>query len=76
MREDYRIHPGDPLSASAKVTQRTVLRYAGWRARIDTTARLTATAEAFRLTVEVRAWDGQEVFFKSQWDEEVPLDLT
>jgi len=76
VREDYRIHPGEPLSASAEVTQWTVFWCAGWRACIDTSARMTATAEAFRFTLEVRAWDGQEVFFKRQWDEEVPRALT
>jgi hypothetical protein len=76
VREDYRIHPDDPLSASAEVTQRTVFRRAGWRVRVDTRARMTATAEAFHLVTEVRASDGEEVFFERRWEEEVPRDLT
>ena len=75
VREDYRIHPDDPLSAAAEVTQRTVFQRAGWRVRVDTVARMTATADAYRLTTEVRAWDGEAVFFERRWDEEVPHDL-
>jgi putative CocE/NonD family hydrolase len=55
-RETYRITEGDPTSAVAESRWAIGLEKPGWRARLETTSRVTADAEAFRLVNTLRAW--------------------
>ncbi|RWZ54806.1 CocE/NonD family hydrolase [Labedella populi] len=55
-RETYRIVDGDPLSASAESRWAIGLEKSDWRAWLETTSRVTADADTFRIINTVRAW--------------------
>ena len=55
-RETYRIVDGDPLSASAESRWSIGLEKPGWRAWLETTSRVAADADAFRIVNTVQAW--------------------
>ncbi|OUE24181.1 CocE/NonD family hydrolase [Clavibacter michiganensis] len=55
-RETYRITEGDPLSAVAESRWAIGLEKPGWRARLETTSRVTADADAFRVVNTLKAW--------------------
>ncbi|QOD43932.1 CocE/NonD family hydrolase [Clavibacter zhangzhiyongii] len=55
-RETYRITDGDPLSAVAESRWAISLEQPGWRARLETTSRVTADADAYRVVNTLRAW--------------------
>jgi len=55
-RETYRIVDGDPLSASAESHWSIGLEKPDWWAWLETTSRVTADADAFRIVNTVQAW--------------------
>ena len=55
-RETYRITEGDPTSAVAESRWAIGLEQPTWRARLETTSRVTADADAFRVVNTLRAW--------------------
>ncbi|ROS62638.1 hypothetical protein EDF38_1750 [Frigoribacterium sp. PhB160] len=55
-RETYCITDGDPLSASAESRWAIGLEKPGWKAWLETTSRVSATAESFVVVNELRAW--------------------
>ncbi|MDO4019449.1 CocE/NonD family hydrolase [Clavibacter michiganensis] len=55
-RETYRITDGDPTSAVAESRWAIGLEQPTWRARLETTSRVTADADAFRVVNTLRAW--------------------
>ena len=55
-RETYRIVSGDPTSAVAESRWAIGLTHTDWAARLETTSRVSATAEAFTVVNTVRAW--------------------
>jgi putative CocE/NonD family hydrolase len=55
-RETYRITEGDPTSAVAESRWAIGLEQPGWRARLETTSRVTADAGAYRVVNTLRAW--------------------
>ena len=68
----YTIHPDDPLSASATMTQNAKFERGDWRAYIDTTSRMTATADAFHFEATVVCRDGETEFHRVDWTHEIP----
>jgi hypothetical protein len=70
-----RIDDDDPLSAVLENRHEMVLRRDGWSVRVETEVRLTATADAFRMTARLRAHDGDKEVCKRDWDEKIPRDL-
>jgi predicted acyl esterase len=78
-RETYRITEGDPLSAVAESRWAIGLEQPGWRARLETTSRVTADADAYRVVNTLRAWardggpDAPEVLVADRvFDDRVP----
>ena len=45
-----------------------------WRAVVETTARVDAERDAFRIRARVRAWEGDTLLHEREWDESVPRD--
>ncbi|MEL6236841.1 MAG: CocE/NonD family hydrolase [Pseudomonadota bacterium] len=68
----YRIHPDDPLSAEARMDQEATFTRGDWQVRIVTTARQTATREAFLLDATVEAWEGETRIHSVEWHHEIP----
>jgi putative CocE/NonD family hydrolase len=59
----------DPLSARSVITQSYEMGREGWRIRIETEAEMTGTAETFRLTGAVRAYENGVLVAERGWDE-------
>ncbi|KDP92587.1 MULTISPECIES: CocE/NonD family hydrolase [Clavibacter] len=55
-RETYRITDGDPTSAVAESRWAIGLEQPTWRARLETTSRVTADEDAFRVVNTLKAW--------------------
>ena len=68
----YAIHPDDPLSPRASMTQTASFRREGWDAEIETASEMWADAEAFHFKASVTCRDGGEVFHHVDWETSVP----
>lgn len=68
----YSILPDDPLSATATMTQETRFQRGAWDTHIKTWSQQTATATDFVIKASVECWDGEELFFKTEWDHVIP----
>ena len=64
----------DPLSARSLITQTYEMGRDGWRIRIETEAEMTGTAEAFRLTGAVRAFENGTLVAERAWDKAFQRD--
>jgi putative CocE/NonD family hydrolase len=64
----------DPLSARSVITQSYEMGREGWWIRIDTEAEMTGTAETFRLTGTVRAFENGALVAERVWDEDFARD--
>ena len=73
-RRCYRIRDDDPLSARAEVEHRVALRRAEWTIRVESRASLRATREAFELSAELDAFDGETRVRSRRWDRRIPRD--
>ncbi len=73
--ERFRIREDDPLSASAEIEHRTVIRRDSWSTAVRTVTRLTATAEEFRLQAELEAFEGEKQVFSERWQESIGRDF-
>ena len=69
---NYRIHPDEPLSATATMDQDATFERDDWNVRIKTTAKQTATADKFVLEATVTCWDRDEIFHEVEWQHEIP----
>ena len=70
----FSIHPDDPLSARVETRWTYSFRRGDWRTRIESENAMTSTAQAFRLTRRVKAYEGEGLVFDKTWEEEVPRD--
>lgn len=71
LAKTYRIHDYDPETAEATVEQTTTHRRGDWSTRLECHTQLTATAERFRIRGTLKAYEGQALFARRDWDEEV-----
>jgi hypothetical protein len=72
--ERYAIRGDDPLSARAEIVQTTTLARPGWRVRVETEARLSATRDAFALEARLDAFEGDTRIAARSWDRRIPRD--
>ncbi len=68
----YEIHPHDPLSARASMTQESLFERDNWKARLKTTSEQTATSSEFILKARVECWDGETLFHEVDWEYRIP----
>ena len=71
----FDIQETDPLSAHQVIEQRAVLAREDWRAAVHLKLSLSADADAFHLTGDLRAEEGETAFFSRTWDETIPRRL-
>jgi len=71
----YRIGETDPLSARVEISQKTVLRRGSWMIRIETRSRMSATREAFLLSADLVACEGDDQVLSKNWDLSIKRDL-
>ncbi|MEM9148027.1 MAG: CocE/NonD family hydrolase [Pseudomonadota bacterium] len=68
----YTIHPDDPLSAKAIMTQESIFARGDWQARIKTVSEMTASKTDFVLTARVECYDGEALFHAVDWHHTIP----
>ena len=73
--KQYRIGELDPLSARVETTYTSSFRRGDWFVRVDVRTGLSATRDAFRLTTELDAFEGETRVFSRRWEIPVPRDL-
>ncbi len=71
----YRIGETDPLSARVEISQKTVLRRGEWMIRIETRSRMSATRDAFLLSADLLACEGDDQVVSKNWDLTISRDL-
>ena len=74
-RDTFAIVEGDPLSAEARSDWSISIGRGDWRTRVETTSRMTADAQAFRVTNALDAYEGEARIFAKTWHFSVPRDL-
>lgn len=75
VRQVFSIHPDDPLSARAETVWEYTLGRGDWHTRVRSENSMSATADEFRLSRKVAAFEGDDVVvLERTWDEIVPRD--
>jgi putative CocE/NonD family hydrolase len=72
---NYSIHPSDPNSAQASMTQTCEIGRAGWQTRIQTHAQMTSTPTTFELTAWVEAFEADKSVCRREWKSSIPRKL-
>ncbi len=67
VREVYTIHPDDPLSARVEIWRRQHLSRDGWRVETETHAQMTADADSFFITGDLRAFENGALVTTRDW---------
>jgi putative CocE/NonD family hydrolase len=75
LKREFAVHRDDPLCASCNITQTYRLEREGWRIRIETTARMSATATHFMLEGTLRAYQNDQLVTERSWPVSIPRDL-
>ncbi|MGA2341555.1 MAG: CocE/NonD family hydrolase [Steroidobacteraceae bacterium] len=68
----YRIHPNDPNSAYAAMTQTYEMGRSGWQVKIDAGAAMTSSASTFELDAWLEAYEGDKSVFRKEWRSSIP----
>jgi hypothetical protein len=69
---NYRIHPDEPNSARATMTQSYDMARGDWRVTIHAGAEMTSTGKAFELTAWLEALEGDTVICRRDWRSSIP----
>jgi putative CocE/NonD family hydrolase len=69
---NYRIHPDEPNSARATMTQSYDMARGDWRVTINAGAEMTSTGKAFELTAWLEALEGDTVVCRRDWRSSIP----
>ena len=72
---NYSIHPDDPNSARAVMTQTCEMGRANWQVRIVTYAEMTSTPTTFELNAWVEAFEGDTLICRRDWQSSIRRDL-
>ena len=75
-REVWRIHPDDPLCASADTHWTQELSRGDWSIRTETTARMWSDADTYYLTGRLEAYDGDALIYQRDVETTVARDFT
>ncbi|MGH3006158.1 MAG: CocE/NonD family hydrolase [Gaiellaceae bacterium] len=71
----YSIVEGDPLSAAVRFRATSGMSRGAWRTRAEVESTMTADAEAFHVTTELDAYEGDARVFARAWAFRFPRDL-
>jgi putative CocE/NonD family hydrolase len=70
----YSIHPDDPNSARATMTQTYELGRGEWQVRIECSATMTSTPTTFELSAWVEAYEGDNRICRRDWQSSIARD--
>jgi hypothetical protein len=71
----FAVVEGNPLSAEACSEWSIAVGRGDWRTRVETSSRMTADAENFRVTNSLDAYEGEMRVCAKNWAFAVPRDL-
>jgi len=71
----YSIHPNDPNSARAVMTQTYEMGRGSWQIRIKTGAKMTSTRTTFELDAWLKAYEADKSVCRREWPATVPRKL-
>jgi hypothetical protein len=74
IRREMIVNDNDPLSARNKVTQSYRTGRPGWLTAIQVTTEMTCDQDHFYLTAELKAYEGDALFFQKIWSDSVKRD--
>jgi hypothetical protein len=74
IRREMTVNDNDPLSARNKVTQSYRMGRPGWLTAIHVTTEMTCDQDHFYLTAELKAYEGDALFFEKTWSDSVKRD--
>jgi uncharacterized protein len=69
---NYRIHPANPNSAVATMTQTYEMARGTWQTRIDAGAEMRSTVTTFELSAWMEAFEGDKSVCRRQWSASIP----
>ena len=67
LKFDFDIDPADPLSAIASLVRSDTIARGAWRVRIDSSMRMTASAEGWHLEASMAAFESEEEVSRRNW---------
>jgi hypothetical protein len=70
-RENYRIHPDDPLSARAECHWTEERARGDWKVRTETWSAMTASKTHFHVTGRLEAFEGDKQILTRTWDKKI-----
>jgi uncharacterized protein len=71
----FTIVEGDPLSASVRSERSVAIARGDWRTRVEAVSTMSADRDAFIVTNELDAFEGERRIFGRTWHASVPRDL-
>jgi uncharacterized protein len=75
-REIWRIHPNDPLCASAESHHTQELARGDWSVRTETFSKMWSDKETYYLTARIEAYEGDQLVFERDFKEQVQRDCS
>ncbi|MFT6696491.1 MAG: putative CocE/NonD family hydrolase [Paracoccaceae bacterium] len=75
-RETWRIHPSDPLCASAQSHHTQELARDDWSVRTETYSRMWSDHDTYYLTARIEAYEGEKLVFERDFEEKVARDCS
>ena len=72
---NYSIHPDDPNSAHASMTQTCEVGRGAWQTRIETYAQMTSTPAAFEVFAWIEAFEADASVCRREWKTSIPRKL-
>ena len=73
-REEWSIHPDDPLSARGRCHWSEEIERDGLSLRTETTCEMHADRAAFHLVARLEAWEGERLIYARDVQEAIPRD--
>jgi uncharacterized protein len=70
--ERYIVRPPDPLSTEAEVSSLNAMSRGGWRVEARTRTLVRCTAEAFKLDLDLDAYEDRRRMFRKSWSVTIP----
>ena len=72
---NYSIHPDDPNSAHASMTQTCEVGRGAWQTRIETYAQMTSTPATFEVCAWIEAFEADASVCRREWKTSIPRKL-
>jgi putative CocE/NonD family hydrolase len=69
---NYSIHPDDPNSARATMTQSYEMARGDWQVKVNAGAEMTSTSETFELNAWLEAFEGGTSVCRREWRSSIP----